>query len=337
MTRVDAPLSAPLRPAGNDIMGDSPPCAARLHADGRSPSPRVRSHSRALASRALTALGRARLAGLEPSPNPVDRAPARADGRSRHVRAAGRIARDSAPEDCPRSSPHSMSKAEPLEPLALLGCRVSPLDRVGGDRPSSAPADPGLAAIGQRAGSFTTERQAVTRAIEPTGDMSDKASPALRDIRDALRRQRASLRASLDALAQRPRHGQVPAGPDRHRPQRPIRARRARPSTATPFRAWCTAARPAARACTSSRSATVGSTTRSSRSSKAKRPKSTGFSRAHGWRSARAGTSSTPRSTWLPNSTSSTRKSTWPAAWTASRRPSRPTGASSSAARAIRC
>ena len=45
------------------------------------------------------------------------------------------------------------------------------------------------------------ETAAVTRAIEPTGDISDRASAALRDIRAALRRQRSTLRTSLEQLA----------------------------------------------------------------------------------------------------------------------------------------
>ena len=44
------------------------------------------------------------------------------------------------------------------------------------------------------------EVAAIRRAILPSGDIADNASPALRDIRDALRRQRAKLRSTLEGL-----------------------------------------------------------------------------------------------------------------------------------------
>ncbi len=71
-------------------------------------------------------------------------------------------------------------------------------------RPSRRSAGPdgrsGLAAIAARAASFANETAAVRRAIDAAGDVSDSASPALRDIRDSLRRQRAKLRSTLDTL-----------------------------------------------------------------------------------------------------------------------------------------
>ena len=48
---------------------------------------------------------------------------------------------------------------------------------------------------------FDDEIGAVRRAIEPSATSATRASPALRDIRDALRRQRAKLRSTLDGLA----------------------------------------------------------------------------------------------------------------------------------------
>jgi DNA mismatch repair protein MutS2 len=156
----------------------------------------------ALASRALTALGRARLSSLEPATDPAVVASALAlTSEAVEFERRGNSLGLSAPDDLEGILAQLDVEAEPLEPLALLG-----LSRLLGSIESVAAASersggPGLAAIGRRAASFTTEIQAVTRAIEPTGEISDRASPALREIRDSLRRQRASLRTTLDNLA----------------------------------------------------------------------------------------------------------------------------------------
>ena len=55
-------------------------------------------------------------------------------------------------------------------------------------------------AVAARAASFGRETAAVRKAIDPAGDVLDGASPALRDIREALRRQRARLRSTLETL-----------------------------------------------------------------------------------------------------------------------------------------
>jgi DNA mismatch repair protein MutS2 len=156
----------------------------------------------ALASRALTPLGRARLTGLEPATDPTDVAAGLAlTAEAVDFERRGGSLGISAPADLEHVLAQLDVESEPLEPLALLG-----LARLLGSVESVATAaersgGPALAAIGRRAASFTTEIQAVTRAIDPTGDINDKASPALREIRDALRRQRASLRTTLDNLA----------------------------------------------------------------------------------------------------------------------------------------
>jgi hypothetical protein len=53
---------------------------------------------------------------------------------------------------------------------------------------------PGLGAIGARVARFDDEIAAIRRAIESSGDVRDTASPALAEIRDALRQKRAKLR-----------------------------------------------------------------------------------------------------------------------------------------------
>ena len=92
---------------------------------------------------------------------------------------------------------------EPLEPLALLGLAqfVESVDLVAAAvrRGIASPAS-GLREIASRAASFAAEVKAIRRAIEPGGEVNDEASPALKDIRDKLRRQRAKLRSTLEAL-----------------------------------------------------------------------------------------------------------------------------------------
>ena len=121
-------------------------------------------------------------------------------------------------------------------------------------------------------------RSAQTRdKIDPSGEVVDHASPELQvDSRAAAQAADAAARHARVVPA-RQGHGEVPAGAGRHRAQRPLRARRARPSTAAAFRASCTARRRAARACSSSRSAPSRSTTTSSRS-RSRKPRRSGAS-----------------------------------------------------------
>lgn len=57
---------------------------------------------------------------------------------------------------------------------------------------------PILSAIAARAASFKSEVAAVRHAIDPSGDVLDQASPALRSIRDQLRTKRSRLRSTLE-------------------------------------------------------------------------------------------------------------------------------------------
>jgi DNA mismatch repair protein MutS2 len=156
----------------------------------------------ALASRALTPLGRERALVAVPAEDPdlVREALALTSDAVRFVREGGSLAL-SAPDDLLTTIEILHVADHPLEPLALrglarlfdsIGVVTTSLLRSGGPR---------LAAIAGRAASFADEIAAIERAIEPNGDISDRASTALRDIRDALRRSRAKLRSSLDALA----------------------------------------------------------------------------------------------------------------------------------------
>jgi DNA mismatch repair protein MutS2 len=87
-----------------------------------------------------------------------------------------------------------------LEPLPL---RVVAdfLDSVEQSRAAVRPvggAYPILAAIVSRAATFADEAAAVRRAIDPSGDVLDHASPALGQIREQLRAKRQRLRTTLD-------------------------------------------------------------------------------------------------------------------------------------------
>ena len=155
-----------------------------------------------LAARALTPMGRMRLLALDPATDPdIVAASLALTVEAVELERAGGSLGIAAPDDLEMTLAILDIDGEPLTPQALAG-----LSRFLGsveDVCRRAARDPGslLAAIAARAASFSEEVRAVDRAIEPGGEVSDAASPALRDIRAALRRQRAALRASLDRLA----------------------------------------------------------------------------------------------------------------------------------------
>lgn len=155
-----------------------------------------------LASRALTPMAQARLLVLQPAVDPVAvRTALDLTTEAVEFERQGSSLDIHSPDDLEASLDVLRLDGQPLEPLALLGVArfLDSIDRVASAaarRPES-----GLAAIAARASSFSTECADVLRAIEPTGDVSDRASGALRDIRTALRQQRARLRTSLDQLA----------------------------------------------------------------------------------------------------------------------------------------
>jgi DNA mismatch repair protein MutS2 len=156
----------------------------------------------ALSREAFTPLGRARALALEPATDPddVQRRLSLTSEAAALLNAAGRVGLD-APEDLDAIlAGLTEDDQEPLPPLALLG-----LARFTGSVMRSAAAvrergGPGLRGLVAGVGDFTAEISAIARAILPSGEVSDDASPALRDIRDALRRQRARLRAALEQI-----------------------------------------------------------------------------------------------------------------------------------------
>jgi DNA mismatch repair protein MutS2 len=155
----------------------------------------------ALAQAALTPLGRTRALVLEPSVDAeeVRRRLALTTEAVAFVEDDGSLA-VSAPEDLQTTLRGLELGEDPLEPLQLQGLAqfVESVDEVAAAiRQTSRP---GLREVALGAASFASEAAAIRRAIEPGGEVRDSASPALKDIRDKLRRQRTKLRSTLEAL-----------------------------------------------------------------------------------------------------------------------------------------
>jgi DNA mismatch repair protein MutS2 len=154
----------------------------------------------ALAREASTPLGRARVDALEPASDPDEvggRLALTAEG-VRYLKAAGSLALDAS--DDLRSILAALEvELQALDPAGLLGLArfLQSVEQVAS---AVTPSTPRLHAIASRTPSFAREVAAIRRAIDPAGDVVDDASPALRDIRDRLRRARAKLRTTLDGL-----------------------------------------------------------------------------------------------------------------------------------------
>ena len=161
-----------------------------------------------LAHEALTALGRARAARLDPA---TDLADVR-QGLDLTVAAVnfsshGGSLAISAPEDLPDVLDALEIAQHPLAPLQLVGLArfvesvmtvaegIKGTEVPFGERPPSP-----LIPIADRVASFENEVRAVRRAIQPSGEVNDDASPALREFRDKLRRLRGKLRSTLETL-----------------------------------------------------------------------------------------------------------------------------------------
>ena len=156
----------------------------------------------ALAREAATPLGRARAEALAPSTTPGDvQRLLTLTTEARDLQQDGRSLAIDAPDDLPLALEQLNVENQPLDPPMLLTLARF-FDSIGAvtDGVRVAKRFPGLAAIAERAASFDAEAAAVRRAIQPTGEVKDDASPALREIRDRLRRQRSKLRSTLEAL-----------------------------------------------------------------------------------------------------------------------------------------
>jgi DNA mismatch repair protein MutS2 len=156
----------------------------------------------ALAREALTPFGRERALTLEPSADAgrVQRRLDRTQEAVAFLKAGGTLSID-ATDDLPAVLASLGVAAEPLTPLQLLALArfTESIEAVAGGIAAHGSSRL-LGDIAARVASFAPETSAVRRAILSSGDIQDDASPALRDIRDALRRQRAKLRSTLEGL-----------------------------------------------------------------------------------------------------------------------------------------
>jgi DNA mismatch repair protein MutS2 len=155
----------------------------------------------ALAREASTALGRERAWALAPATDTESvRSGLNLTVEAVTFSAAGGNLSIDATEDLPEILEGLSIGEAPLTPLQLLGLARF-LDSVTSvaERIRSAAA-PLLQDVVAAVGEFDDETAAIRRAIHASGDVSDDASPALREIRDGLRRARARLRSTLEAL-----------------------------------------------------------------------------------------------------------------------------------------
>jgi DNA mismatch repair protein MutS2 len=157
----------------------------------------------ALARETMTPLGHARAMELEPSPDAAEvQYRLNATGEAVALLADGGTLSITAPEGLIALLDTLAIGGQPLEPLELIGLAdfVDSVDRACAAIRRISAAVPLLGGVAARAASFADEAAGTRRAIAPSGEVVDTASPALRDIRDALRRNRSRLRATLEGL-----------------------------------------------------------------------------------------------------------------------------------------
>lgn len=156
-----------------------------------------------LASQTQTPLGRDAARALAPSPDAVD-VQAGLDTTSEAVRllADGGSLSIQAPDALLDILDALSIAGQPLDPLSLVGLAtfVDSVETACETVRRLGDASPLLGDLVAAATSFADEAARTRRALTPTGEVTDDASPALRDIRDALRRHRAKLRSTLESL-----------------------------------------------------------------------------------------------------------------------------------------
>jgi DNA mismatch repair protein MutS2 len=159
----------------------------------------------ALASFALTPLGASRLAKLVPStvlPEVEFALAETTEGVNLLGDAAGGHLPLRAPSDLDETLEGLTVEGRPLEPLRLVTL-ADFLQSIDQSRSLivKLPREryPILAGLAQRCASFEREIAEIRRAIDPSGDVLDNASPELRQIRDKLRRARSRLRGTLES------------------------------------------------------------------------------------------------------------------------------------------
>ena len=157
----------------------------------------------AVARLTQTRLGRERVAQLVPQRDPaaVRRLLQETSEMRRHLALAGSVTL-SAPEEIAQIRVALGAEGQALEPLELrsladltsnLEASAAGIRRTSGDLPN-------LTRLIAAVASFKDEAAAVRKAIDQSGDVLDDASPALRQVRDRLRRQRQELRTTFDRI-----------------------------------------------------------------------------------------------------------------------------------------
>src|SRR4051794_12474596 len=151
---------------------------------------------------ALTPLGEARLAELQPQTDP-HRVAQLLGATSEGVKYldANPAFSLQAPDDLESILASVAVEGRPLEPLRLIafadfldsvGLTCANIRRVSGPYPT-------LKAIAETCGSFKAQIAEVRRQIDPSGEVNDGASPELSRLRTQLRKQRTRLRSTLES------------------------------------------------------------------------------------------------------------------------------------------
>nr|MBA3948601.1 endonuclease MutS2 [Acidobacteriota bacterium] len=150
-----------------------------------------------------TGLGRDVVAQVVPRPDPAEvRARLKQTSEMRrHIALGGSIALSS-PEDISQIRTALGAPGQALEPLELraLADLLANLDTSAAGIRHFAGELPLLNGLISGLAPFREEIAAVRKAIDQNGDVLDDASPALRQVRDKLRRQRQELRTAFDRL-----------------------------------------------------------------------------------------------------------------------------------------
>lgn len=150
---------------------------------------------------ALTPFGRHRVAGLRPLTDPRE-VEAALDATAETVL----FLRDAtiglrAPDDFDQTLAGLGVEGRALEPLQLtiVAAFLASVESTCAAIRRARGGFPILRRIADTAASFEAEGAAIRRAIDPAGEVVDDASPALRSIRERLRKQRARLRSTLES------------------------------------------------------------------------------------------------------------------------------------------
>jgi DNA mismatch repair protein MutS2 len=156
----------------------------------------------ALATLALTPLGRVRLAKLTPSTDGAQVAEllAGTSETSRYLSAHPMFPLRATP-DLPRLLDALAIEGRALEPLRLLALAdfLDSVDEARAGIRRAAGAFPALEAATGAAASFKRETTQVREKVDPSGEVVDQASADLKLIRDRLRKQRTRLRGTLES------------------------------------------------------------------------------------------------------------------------------------------